>query len=134
MASNLVGALSQLIPSANMAGNGKAAEKNAEGKNEFASLLSERMEEASALQFSKHATSRLSDRNININENTLNKLERATDKAAEKGAKEALMMLDNLNFIVSVRNRTVVTAMPSAESLDSVYTNIDTAVIVGNND
>jgi flagellar operon protein len=134
MASNLVGALSQLIPSASMASSSKPAEKNEEGKNEFASLLAQRMEETSALQFSKHATSRLSDRNIEINENTLNKLERATDKAAEKGAKEALMMLDNLNFIVSVRNRTVVTAMPSAEALDSVYTNIDTAVIVGNND
>ena len=52
------------------------------------------------------------------------------DKAAQKGAKESLVMVDNVALVVSVRNRTVITAVPQEHLKDNVFTNIDSAVIV----
>lgn len=131
--SNLIGALSHLLPNQNTAVSGSplgnASDVNGDG---FLSALKEKMGECpSNLQFSKHATARLSDRKINLSEKDIERISRATDKAAEKGARDALMMLGNLNLIVSVNNRTVVTAMQAGEAGDAVYTNIDTAVVVG---
>ena len=48
--------------------------------------------------------------------------------APEPNINESLVMMDNLAFIVNVKNNTVVTALESDE--DSVFTNIDGAVIV----
>ena len=51
-------------------------------------------------------------------------------KAAAKGAKESLVMVDNVALVVSVKNRTVITAVDQANLKDNVFTNIDSAVIV----
>jgi flagellar operon protein len=130
---SLAGALSRLIPAQNDAAlkTSEAAGPGAVGIG-FKDALKEKMDASSAkLQFSKHASARLSDRHIDLSEQDIERLSRATDKAAEKGAKDALMMLGNLNLIVSVNNRTVVTAMQAGDVGDAVYTNIDTAVVVG---
>ena len=47
----------------------------------------------------------------------------------EQQIQESLVMMDNLAFIVNVKNNTVVTAMEQGES-GQVFTNIDGAVIV----
>ena len=60
-------------------------------------------------------------------------MERLNDgmkKASEKGINEALVLMDNLAFIVNVKNNTVVTAMDSSNTEERVFTNIDGAVIV----
>ena len=57
----------------------------------------------------------------------LERLEQGTNKAREKGIKESLVMVDDLAFIVNVKNNTVVTAVNNSE--DGVFTNIDGAVI-----
>jgi flagellar operon protein len=54
----------------------------------------------------------------------------ALDKAAAKGAKESLILMQDMAFIVNVKNRTVVTAMDSASMKDNVFTQIDSAVII----
>jgi len=51
-------------------------------------------------------------------------------KAAAKGAKEALIWLEDTAYVVSIRNRTVITAVPREAMKDNVFTNIDCAVIV----
>lgn len=94
-------------------------------KSVFEELLEN---EISNLKFSQHAKSRLVSRDINMTSNELVRLENAVDKAAEKGAKESLVMLDDKAFIVSVRNRTVVTMMQREQLVDNVITNIDSAV------
>ena len=38
--------------------------------------------------------------------------------------------MDNLSFIVNIKNRTVITAMDQSENEENVYTNIDGAVII----
>lgn len=79
------------------------------------------------LKFSKHANERLANRNINLSETQMERLESGTTKAREKGIRESLVMVDNMAFIVNVKNNTVVTAL--GDSSDSVFTNIDGAVI-----
>ena len=77
------------------------------------------------LKFSKHATMRLMDRNINLSKEQNERLETGVFKAGEKGIRESLVIVDSLAFIVNVPNRTVVTAMDRTESDDNIYTNID---------
>lgn len=79
------------------------------------------------LKFSRHANERLATRNINLSEDQMERLESGTTKAREKGIRESLVMVDDLAFIVNVKNNTVITAV--GDSTDSVFTNIDGAVI-----
>jgi flagellar operon protein len=51
------------------------------------------------------------------------------DRAEEKGARDSLVLLRDMAFIVSVSNRTVVTAMDGERLKENVFTNIDSAVI-----
>lgn len=85
---------------------------------------------SSELKFSKHATMRLSDRHINLSQEQSERLESGVMKASEKGIHDSLVLLDSLAFIVNVPNRTVVTAIEQGESDNSIFTNIDGAVIV----
>lgn len=98
----------------------------------FAELLVEKSGIKKAndgLKFSKHAGSRLEQRNITLSEEQMKRLEKATHKAEEKGIKESLMLMDNMAFIVNVKNNTVITAMEQTENNENVFTNIDGAVI-----
>ncbi|MSS63009.1 flagellar protein [Lachnospiraceae bacterium WCA-693-APC-MOT-I] len=79
------------------------------------------------LKFSKHANQRLASRHIDLTKAQLERLENGTNKAREKGIRESLVMVDNLAFIVNIKNNTVVTAVNDTE--EGVFTNIDGAVI-----
>lgn len=82
------------------------------------------------VKFSQHALQRLQSRNIKLDQAAMDKLNGAVDKAAQKGAKESLILMNNLALVVSVKNRTVITAMDESSMKESVFTNIDSAVIV----
>ena len=87
-------------------------------------------EQTEELKFSKHADARLSERNIRLSEEQLERLNMGARKADAKGIGESLMIMDDLAFIVNIRNNTVVTAIDSRSSEDNIFTNIDGAVIV----
>lgn len=80
------------------------------------------------LKFSKHANERLSSRKIELSDSQRQRLESGARKAGEKGIKESLVLVDNLAFIVNVKNNTVVTAVNEGE--EKIFTNIDGAVII----
>lgn len=80
------------------------------------------------LRFSKHANERLASRNIDLTDEQYKRLESGTMKAYEKGIKETLVMVDDLAFIVNVKNNTVITAVNEGE--EKIFTNIDGAVII----
>ena len=84
----------------------------------------------SELKFSKHADARLNERHINLTEEQLERLNEGARKASQKGIGESLMIMDNLAFIVNIKNNTVVTAIDSKASEENIFTNIDGAVIV----
>lgn len=80
--------------------------------------------------FSKHANERLASRNINLDEEQMSRLNKGVMQAKEKSIKESLVMMDNIAFIVNIKNNTVVTAMDQETNDSNVFTNIDGAVIV----
>lgn len=91
--------------------------------------FSEVLKKAGEVQFSNHAMQRVQRRGIDTGEGTLARLKDGVDKAASKGARDAVVFVDRSAFVVSVRNRTVITAVDSDHMKDHVFTNIDSAVI-----
>jgi flagellar operon protein len=79
--------------------------------------------------FSKHAVQRLERRNLAVDPTTMQRLQDGVDRAAGKGARDAVVLVDDTAFVVSVTNRTVVTAVGRDQMKDHVFTNIDSAVI-----
>ena len=82
------------------------------------------------LKFSAHATQRLQDRNIKFSPEMMAKVNDAVDKAAAKGVEESLILTGDAALIVSVKNRTVITALDKSQLGGNVFTNIDGAVII----
>jgi flagellar operon protein len=82
-----------------------------------------------SLQFSKHALARVERRGIELSQETLQRLSNGVGRAAGKGARDSLVLVDGTAFVVSVRNSTVITAVDSEHMKDNVFTNIDSAVI-----
>jgi flagellar operon protein len=82
-----------------------------------------------SVKWSAHAAARLRQRGISLTDTQLARLETAVDKAATKGSRDALVMMDDTAMVVSVKNRTVITALSTDQARDNVFTNIDSAVI-----
>lgn len=82
------------------------------------------------LKFSSHAMSRIRDRSIAMGPELMQKLEKAVDTAAQKGAKESLILSDDAAFIVSVKNKTVITVVDRNQMNGNVFTNIDSTVVI----
>jgi len=86
--------------------------------------------EGSSLRFSRHAQARLRSRDMALTESDVADLEGAVDRLADKGARESLVLSGENAFIVGVPRRTVITAMPRAEAVGSIFTNIDSTLVV----
>jgi flagellar operon protein len=82
------------------------------------------------LKFSAHAMQRLESRNIQLSPDDVNRMNQMADKAAAKGAKQSLFMMGDTAMVVSIKNRTVITAVDSDSMKDNVFTNIDSAAII----
>ncbi len=98
----------------------------------FDRLLSTRLapaEQAGGLRWSAHAVQRLSQREISITPEMQGRLEGAVERLAAKGGRESVVLMDRMAFVVSVANRTVITAVDQAGMRDQVFTNIDSAVL-----
>jgi len=85
--------------------------------------------EAQNVRFSNHAQKRLESRQIYLDDQNVNRLAEAIDKAEKCGGKSSLVMLDDLAFIVNVPSRTVLTALRASQSAEGVFTQIDSVVI-----
>lgn len=81
------------------------------------------------VEFSRHALQRLERRGIELGEQTLARLESGVERAAGKGSRESVVFVDGTAFVVSIRNRTVITAVDPEHMREHVFTNIDSAVI-----
>ena len=81
------------------------------------------------LQFSQHALQRIERRGIDLSDGTVQRLEAGAARAASKGSRDSVVFVDGTAFVVSVRNKTVITAVDSEHMREHVFTNIDSAVI-----
>ncbi|MGN0940097.1 MAG: TIGR02530 family flagellar biosynthesis protein [Selenomonadaceae bacterium] len=105
----------------------RASEANDSRKSSFADALSDA---SSRVSFSQHAKKRLEDRNLDFSEQDLTRLDSTVERMAEKGARESLIYMNNVALIVSVPNRTVITAMDGESTKENIFTNIDSAAIL----
>jgi len=103
-------------------------ERNDKGES-FSEVLKRISTEDNRLQFSGHAVQRLEDRDINLNEMDVQRIEEAVDRARQKGSKESLILDDDKAFIVNITNNTVITAVDQLELRDKVFTQIDSTVL-----
>ncbi len=94
----------------------------------FEQLLEGKLREP--VKFSAHAQSRLASTQTRLTEADLARLNEAVDRAEEKGARESLVLMPNVALIVSVKNRTVITAVDEKRIKENIFTNIDSAVII----
>ena len=101
-------------------------------ENDFAQALQEKLnEKQGGVEFSKHAMQRLSERSIDITSgDTLERLNKGVEIAADKGSNETLVLVDMNAFVVSVKNNKVITTIPQNEMKGNIFTNIDSTVIV----
>ncbi|SYZ74270.1 Flagellar operon protein [Candidatus Zixiibacteriota bacterium] len=95
-------------------------------KENFAQELAKARE----INFSKHARERLFSRGIELSDSKLNQLSQAIDKASVKGSKETLILDESSAYVVSVPNRTVITAFGKENLREGVFTSIDSAIIL----
>lgn len=82
------------------------------------------------VKFSSHAKQRIDSRGIELNSNTIDKLNQAVEKAAEKGSKDSLILIKDLAFVVNIPNKVVVTAVDENSTKEHVFTKIDSAIII----
>jgi len=94
----------------------------------FLEVLKQQTKISEPIKFSKHASERLTNRNISLTHSQVKRLEDGAQKAREKGVKESLVCVDDYAFIVNVKNNVVVTALSGDD--EKVFTNIDGAVIM----
>jgi flagellar operon protein len=92
----------------------------------FGDVLAQR---TTGIQFSGHALQRIERRGIDAGPQTLTRLHEGLSRAAAKGARESVVLVDGTAFVCSVSSKTVITAVDPAHMRDHVFTNIDSAVI-----
>jgi flagellar operon protein len=85
--------------------------------------------QTAAPTFSRHALERLQQRGIDLGEQTMQRLSGGIARAAGKGSRDSVIFIDGTAFVVSVKNNTVITAVPAERMREHVFTNIDSAVI-----
>ena len=100
------------------------------GGGSFRDVLRTAQAPAQPLKFSAHAQQRLESRNIRLTSDDVAKMNAMADKAAAKGAKQSLFMMRDVAMVVSISNRTVITAVDQDSMKQNVFTNIDSAAIL----
>ena len=69
-------------------------------------------------------------RGISYTPEDVSKISAAVSRAAAKGSKDSLILMDDSALIVSVKNNTVVTVMDKNALKENVFTNIDSTVVL----
>jgi len=94
----------------------------------FQAELNKHLNAQRQVTFSAHALDRLRHRNIRLTPDDIARIEHAVQKLAAKGGRESLVLFKDIAFVVSISNRTVITAVDTARMNEHVFTGIDSAV------
>ncbi|MDD6827768.1 MAG: flagellar protein [Oscillospiraceae bacterium] len=82
------------------------------------------------VNFSRHAMNRVIQRNIDLSDENLSRLNEGIRLAGEKGLDDTLILIDSAAYIVSVKNNMVITTVANEELQGNVFTNIDGTVVI----
>lgn len=96
---------------------------------DFQNILQQKIVQR-GIKISNHAQMRMNMRKIYLDDIQMAKLSDAVDRAEQKGVKESLILMDDVAFVVSIKNRTLITAVDGPGIKENVFTNIDGAVIL----
>lgn len=119
--------------SSNASGSPFAAElkKQLDAAGRITDVNAEDLSEQSGVDFSKHAVERINERRIDLySDGRLERLSKAVSLAEEKGSDNALILIDQAAFLVSVKNNKVITTVNTEEMTGNIFTNIDSTVIM----
>lgn len=100
------------------------------GTRSFKAILQDKLDSSQGVGFSRHAMNRVMERNIELSDENIERLNEGVKLAGEKGLDDTLILLDDAAFIVSVRNNTVITTVSRDEMTGNVFTNIDGTVVI----
>jgi flagellar operon protein len=93
---------------------------------DFKSILKEQQE----LKVSKHASDRLQERNIHLDDSQWKLIHEKVTEAKQKGVTDSLVVMNNAALLVSAKNNTVVTAMNLEEASNRIFTNINGTILI----
>ena len=96
----------------------------------FADILEARLP-AGTVKMSPDVTAALQLAGIELTPMELDRLGRGIDKLADEGSQEGLLLGDKAGFVVDVPTRTLKTAVPVDEVKNKVFTDIDSAIVIG---
>ena len=100
------------------------------GKASFKEMFSKELTESCNISFSKHAHERLFSRGMSMTDDKIAQLADAINRAEAKGSRETLVLADDSAYVVSVKNRMVITVFDRDNLREGVVTAIDSAVII----
>ena len=96
--------------------------------SDFRDALTTAADERS-LQLSEHALKRVEQRQISLDGDQMDRLQKAMDTLSQRGGRQSLVMLDQVAYVVHVPSHTVVTAVHADQSKERVFTQIDSVII-----
>lgn len=88
------------------------------------------LKETQGVKVSKHASERINERNIEINDKQWEKISEKMNEAREKGVTDSLVLMDNAALLVSTKNHTIITAMNKEEASTKIFTNINGTILI----
>lgn len=104
--------------------------QSSNSNNSFKDILDKQINNKTSFVISSHAAERLKQRNISFNELDMQNINEGINKAEEKGSKESLILYKDTALVTSIKNRTIITAVDKDSSKGSVFTNIDSVVVL----
>ncbi len=109
--------------------NSKVVKNGQNSNTNFKDILKNRVQ-SQELKVSKHANSRLAERNITIDQMTWDRINKKLSEAKQKGIKDSLVLVGDAALVVNADNHTVITAMNRHEASEHIFTNINGAIVM----
>lgn len=98
---------------------------------DFGNILKEKIDNTNdGVVFSKHANKRVSERNMEISKEDIERLNQGVKMANAKNINDALILIDQKAFVVNIPTNTVITTKNNDEIQGDVFTNINGTVII----
>lgn len=120
--------LKPLIPTEQVNSSSSSSVKKT---SDFKDLLLNKLENTDkSVKFSKHALERMQSRDLKLSDEQIKKIEDYVDKAAQKGSKESVFVLDGMSMVLSIDNRTVITCMDAKDMQENILTNVDSVAFL----
>ncbi|MGJ9458863.1 TIGR02530 family flagellar biosynthesis protein [Oceanobacillus sp. CF4.6] len=101
--------------------------KQSDATSSFQEILTQQQQ---PLKISKHASQRLTERNIHIDDKQWQMIGEKVQEAKEKGITDSLIVTNKAALLVNAKNHTVVTAMDREEATSRIFTNINGTILI----